>query len=97
MTCKVAVSYTHLDVYKRQDQNYTRKYTWQDSINKDSSHVQLGSNTSAQHCFLEGAQLVFQSKSIHDYPKVFIQWFVDMLQGFRGKLYHCDGQSDLVL
>lgn len=75
------------------NQNHTKKYIWQHSSNEGGLRVPIGKGSrliivhagSAKHGFIEGAELVFQSKCTGDYHKemnheVFTEWFVDMLK-----------------
>lgn len=78
------------------NQNHSRNYIWQDSKSSGGLKVPTGKGSrliichagSAQHGFIQGAQLVFQSKSTKDYhhemnSDVFREWFHDLLRGLE--------------
>lgn len=78
------------------NQNHSKQYIWQDSTSRGGLKVPVGKGSrliichagSAQHGFIEGAQLVFQSKSTGDYHQemnsdVFRGWFLDLLKGLE--------------
>lgn len=78
------------------NQNHSRKYIWQNSTSKGGLKVPVGKGSRLIIChagssklgFIEGAQLVFQSKKITDYhqemnSEVFKEWFTDLLKGLE--------------
>ena len=78
------------------NQNHSRKCIWQDSSKKGGLKIPLGKGSrlivchagSARYGFIEGADLVFQSKSSVDYhqemnSEVFKEWFVNMLRSLE--------------
>ena len=78
------------------NQNHSRSYVWQDSTGQGGLKVPVGKGSrliichagSAKHGFIEGAQLVFQSKCSGDYHQemnsdVFKEWFINLLRGLE--------------
>lgn len=89
------------------NQNHSRKFIWQDSTKNGGLRIPLGKGSrlivchagSARHGFIEGADLVFQSKSSIDYhqemnSQVFREWFVNLLRSLdEGSVIVMDNAS----
>jgi len=78
------------------NQNHSRKHVWLSGDNEGGFRVPVGKGLrlilchagSAHHGFINGAQLLFQSKSNEDYHQemnydIFHQWFVDLLSSLE--------------